>query len=126
MKCLAEGQYFGLIMMKGCQLDGILIGLSTRVAKKETIVIVTRESAQLISQLLLQAILYRVGVETQLTHLLADLFHIVRMGMADRDDSMAAIEVEILGASSIIHIVSLTTNGLYGIEWIYIEEIHTN
>ena len=46
--------------------------------------------------------------------------------MADRDYGMASIEVKIFGASSIVYVVTLAAHGLYGIEGIYVEEIHAN
>jgi hypothetical protein len=35
--------------------------------------------------------------------------------MADRDDGMATIQVEVFGASGIVYVVALATHGLYRI-----------
>jgi len=48
----------------------------------------------------------------------------VRMGVPYGDDGMAAIEVQILGALGIVNVAALAAHGLYGIEGIYVEEIH--
>lgn len=124
MESFTESQHLGLIVMKRGKFDGILIGLGTRVAEEEPIVFVTREAAKLFGQLLLQAVLYRVGVKAKLSNLLANHLYIVGVSMADRDYGMASVEIKIPGASGIVYVVAHATHGLYRIKRIYVEEIH--
>ena len=85
-------------VVEGGQLQRILVGFRAAVDEEQLIVVVAARLAQPFGQLHLQFVDDRVGVEAQHGHLLADHLHIVRMGMADGDDGMAAVEVEVLGA----------------------------
>ena len=82
--------------MEAGQLERILISLGTAVDEKQLVVIVAADLAESLGQLLLQAVDDAVGVEAELRELFAYAFRIVRMAMADADDGMATIEVEIL------------------------------
>jgi len=44
--------------------------------------------------------------------------------MADRDDGMAAVEVEVFGACRVVDEAAFAPDGLYGIERIYVEKFH--
>ena len=82
--------------MEGRQLEGVLVGLGPAVAQEQVIVRVLADAAQLFGQCVLQAVLDGIGIEAQLGNLIGDGLYIMRMAMADTDDGMPAIEVQIL------------------------------
>ena len=78
------------------ELQRILVGLRTTVDQEEAVVLITADFSEALSELLLQGVDDTIGVESNLLHLIVDSLHIMRMTMAYADDSMAAIEVQIL------------------------------
>ena len=78
------------------KLQRILVGLSTTVDQEELIVVVAADLAQPLGKLALEHVDDAVGVETKLIELLGEHADIVGVAVADADDSMSAVEVEIL------------------------------
>ena len=66
--------------------------------------------AKFLCQFLLNANGYRVRIKPDIVKLLIHALHIMRMRMADGNDCMTPVKIEVFGAVSIIHIMSF---GLY-------------
>jgi hypothetical protein len=69
----------------------------------------------------LQGIHDRVAVEPYLLHLTADGLHVVWVAVADADDGMTAVEVEIFIAFSVEDMASAATHDVYVEEGVNVE-----
>ena len=105
-----HGQHTLAARRERSQLQGVLVGLGAAVAEEERIVVISRQFAQLVRQLLLQGVDDGIRIEPDLRELRRDHLHIVRMGVTYRDDGMAAVEIEILDTVAIPQICPM---GLY-------------
>ena len=94
------------------EFQTVLVGFGARVDKKQLVVVVTADASQSVGQLLLERVDDRVGVETQARSLLCQALDIVRMAVADADDSVAAVQVEILLALVVPHLASLALDNV--------------
>ena len=83
---------------KRCELQGVLIGLSPGVAKKQGIVVVAGSLSKLFSKLRLKGIDHGVGIKSKPPCLTGYSLHIAGMGMAYRYDGMASVKIEIVSA----------------------------
>ena len=109
---------------KRCQLQGILIGLSTAIAEEELIVRIARQLAQLLGQLNLQAIHHSIRVEANLRELVGDFLDIMGVSVTNRNHSVTTIEVEVLHTILIPQIGSLGLHRLHIEQRIYIKKFH--
>src|SRR6185312_13284284 len=96
MEGLAEGDYLFAAGMKGGQLECVLVCFGPGITKKYLVVRAAADLAELIGQLFLQGNADRIAIETDLIQLVGDALYVMRMGMADGNDGMAAIEIQIL------------------------------
>ena len=94
---------------------GVLVRLRSRVAEEEAVIVVARCAAQFFGQGGLERVLDRVGIESQPCGLLREGPYVVGLRMADRDDGMAAVEVEVFGACRVVDEAAFAPDGLYGI-----------
>jgi hypothetical protein len=124
VKSLFKGNYTLFAVLERRELKSVLICLGTRVYKKEVVILVTAYSAQFGSNTLLQRIDDGIGVETKRCNLTAYHIDITGMGMANGDNGMPAIEVEILVALVVPHLAALTLDDIDIEERIYIVQIH--
>ena len=107
--------------MEGGQLQGVLVGFGTAVDEEERVVFVAAGLAQAFGHLLLELVDDGVGVEAQGGYLVADHLHVVRMGVADGDDGMAAVEVEVLRTVLVPHVAAFPFDDVDVEEGIYVE-----
>ena len=121
---LGKGQHLRAAGVERSQFQGVLVRLGSRVAEEEAVIVVARCAAQFFGQGGLERVLDRVGIEPQPCGLLREGPYIVGLRMADRDDGMAAVEVEVFGACRVVDEAALAPDGLYGIERIYVEKFH--
>ena len=63
-------------------------------------------------------------LESQCGHLLADHLHIMRMRVADGDDCMATIQVEILRIVLVPHVAAFSFDDVDVKEGVYVEKFH--
>ena len=124
VKSLLQGKHTGTTIVEGRELQCILVSLSTRVDKEQTIVLIAASLTQALCKLLLQRVLYRVAIEAQLSHLAADSLYIMWMSVTNADYGVSAIQVQILLSLTIPHMTTLATFYGYIKEWIYIKQIH--
>jgi len=106
------------------ELECVLIGFGPRVAEEEAVVGIARYASQLLGQTGLERVFHRIGVEAQTRDLLRDGPHVVRVGMADRDHGVSAVEVEVLRAGRIIDETAPAAYRFDGVEGIYVEKFH--
>ena len=95
VKRASKRHHAGFAGVEGGQLQRILIGLSPRVAQKQRVILVARYLTQLVGQLRLNRNLHRVGVETDVLQLLRQALYVVRVAMADRNNGVAAVEIQV-------------------------------
>ena len=108
----AEGQHLGPPRVERRQFQSVFIGFGARVAEEKPVVVVTRQCSQPLGQRVLQRVFHRIGVESQPCGLLRDHPHVMRMRMADRNDGMAAVEVEVLRACGIVDVAAAAAHRL--------------
>ena len=108
-------------VVEGGQLEGVLVGFGTAVDEEERVVFVAAGLAQSFGHLLLELVDDGVGVEAQGGYLVADHLHVVRMGVADGDDGMAAVEVEVLRTVLVPHVAAFPFDDVDVEQRIYIE-----
>ena len=96
MEGVARRQHARPAVVEAGQLECILIGLGAAVDEEELVVVVAADLTQSLGQLLLQAVDDAVGIEAKLIELLRNALCIVGMAVADADDGVATVEVEIL------------------------------
>ena len=110
--------------MEGGQLQRVLIGLGTAVDQEQAVVLVAACLAQALGQLLLKLIDDGVTVKAKLFHLTAHGLHIVWMSVADADDGMTSIKIQILSALVVPHAATLATHDIDGEKGIDVEKCH--
>ena len=66
----------------------------------------------------------RIGIETDMLQLVDHFFHVVRMGMADRDDGMSAVHIEITGSLVVPHVRALGPDDIDIPQRVNFEQIH--
>ena len=111
-------------VVEGGQFQRVLVGFGAAVDEEQLIVVVAADLAQAFGQLLLQLVDDRVGVEAQRGHLLADHLHVVRVGMADGDDGVAAIEVKVFSALFVPYVAAFAPHDVDVEQGIYVKEFH--
>ena len=88
------------------------------------IIFITDYLEQTLSEFHLQIVDDRVGIETQVVQLVGEHLHIVRMGMGDADNGMAAIEVEVFLTLVVPYLAALTFYNINIEERIYGVKFH--
>ena len=121
MESLLSGEHAAASRMERGEFEGILVGFSTTVDEEQLIVIVAAEAAEPFCQLLLQTINNRIAVEAQLTDLTADSLNIMRMSMANGDDGMTAIKVQIFFTILVPDATTFAAHNVDGKEGIDVE-----
>ena len=101
--------------MERGEFYSVLVGFRTGVAEKERIVVVAGGFSEFVCELLLQAVLYRVGVESEARNLIGDRFYIRRMCMTDGDRGMTAVKVEIFRAVGGVYVTSTSAHRFDGV-----------
>ena len=94
------------------ELEGILVGFGATVDQKELIIVVAADLAQPLGKLALEQVDDTVGVEAKLVELLGEHVDIMGMAVADADDSMSAVEVEILLTFVVPHMDALALDNV--------------
>ena len=121
MKRVRKRNDFFLPCMERCQFQRIFIGLGTGIDQEETVIVISRRTAELIGQFDLQGIDYRIGIKRKLIELFRQLFHIIRMGMTYRNYGMTAVKVEILVSFIVIHMTTFSPDDIDIEKRIYIK-----
>ena len=103
------------------QFQRVFVGLGPRVDEEEGIVVIPRQGAQLVGQLLLQAVDHRVGVEDEFFSLFGNSVHVVGVRMADGDDGVAAVQVEVFGPVGVVGVAPFSRYDFQIEQRIYIE-----
>jgi len=116
-----EGQHFGAARLERRQLECVFVGLGARIAEEKAVVAVTRCAAKFFGQRGLKRVFDRIGVESQPGGLLRDRLHVVGLGVADRDDGVSAVKVEVLGACGVVDEAAFAAHRLDGVEGVYVE-----
>ena len=124
MKGFFGGKYARAAVIEGCELESILIGLGTRVDKKQTVVFVSANLAQSLGQLALQGVDDGVAIKAQLIQLARNGLHVMRMAMPYANDGVAAIEVEIFLPIGVPYAAVTAAIDGYVHQRIHIKEIH--
>ena len=96
MECFRKSHDLLPAIVKGSQLQGILIGLSSRIAKEELIVFPAGDLSQFGGQLLLEGDADGIGIEPYFIQLVGEAADVVRMGMADGYYCMTTVQVQVL------------------------------
>ena len=96
MKAPAEGNNLFAAVVEAGQLQGILIGLRPGITEEELIVGPAGYFTQLVGEFHLQRDMDGIGIKTDFIQLFGDTLHIMRMGMTDRNNGMAAVQIQIL------------------------------
>ena len=96
MERLLCREHTGATIVEGCQLQSIFIGFCATVDEEQGIVFVPGNLAQTLSNLLLQTVDDRVGIESQRVQLLGHHLHVVRMAVANGNHGMATIQIQVL------------------------------
>jgi len=73
----------------------VLVCLSTAVDEEKAVVLVSAGFAEALRELALQGVLHGVAVETECLQLPRHGLYVVGMAMADADDGMAAVKIEV-------------------------------
>ena len=68
--------------------------------------------------------MHGVGAEAQLRHLLLHFAYVVRMAVANADDGMAAVEVEVGLAFAVPHLAALAFHNFNVEKGIYGKKVH--
>ena len=109
---LVGGEHADIAGLERSQLQGVLVCFGTAVHKEQLVVVVARDFSQSLSQLLLQGVDDGIAVESQLVDLLGDGLDVVRMRVADADDGMSAIEIEVLLPFVVVDVAALAFNDI--------------
>ena len=121
MESSAKGEDLGSARMEGSQFEGVLVGFGPAVAEEKMILGIAADLSQFLGQGVLEAILDRVGIEAQLGNLLGDGLYIMRMAVANTDDGVSAIKVQVLLTLSVPQFGATTAYGLNVPPFIYVE-----
>ena len=108
-----ESYHTALACMERCEFESVLVALSTRVIQEEGVVLVARDTAQTLCQLLLERVLNRIGVEANLAELVREHLHIVWMSVTDTDNGVTAIEVKVLLPLVVLDATALSLDGCH-------------
>ena len=100
------------------------VEMLTRVDEEELIIFITASLAQTLSEFHLQLVDDRVGIETQIVQLVGEHLYIVRMAMADADNGMTAIKVEIFLTLVVPYLAALTFYNINIEKRIYVVKFH--
>jgi hypothetical protein len=111
-----ESNHTALARMERSEFESVLVALCTGVVEEEGVVLVARDTAQTLCQLLLERVLNRIGVEANLAELVREHLHIVWMSVTDTDNGVTAIEVKILLAFVVPNATALC------LDWRHIKE----
>ena len=122
---LAGSEHAGASGLERCQLERVLIGFGARVDKEEAVVVIPAGFAETLGELLLQSVDDRVAVEPQPVELGCHHLHVVWVAVADADDGMATIEVEILLSLVVPDMTATAFDDVHVREGIYIKQIHS-
>ena len=109
---------------EGSELHRIFVGLGSRIAQEKLVIPLAGQFAQLRGQLALLIDDDRIGIETDMLQLVDHFFHVVRMGMADRDDGMSAVHIEITGSLVVPHVRALGPDDIDIPQRVNFEQIH--
>ena len=118
---LTRQDALGRGILERCQLQGILVGLSSAVDEKQLIVFITTDLAQSLCQLLLQLVDHRIGIKTNLPQLFRHLLDIVRVGMSNRNHCVTTIKVKILLSLVVPYFTTLSLHDVDVEQGIYVE-----
>ena len=110
--------------VEGRQLQRILVGLGPRVAQKQRVILIARHLAQLVRQLRLKGNLHRVGVEADVLQLLGEALHVVRVAVADGNNGVATVEIQVFLTLVIPQLRAERSNGRDVDERINVEKLH--
>ena len=122
---LGEGHHARPSVVERGELECILVGLRSGIDEEEAVVFVAGRLAESLGKLALQQVDDGVGVETQHARLAAHCLHIVRVGVTDGDDGMAAVEVQVLRAPVVPDTAALALDDVDVKQGIYVEQIHS-
>src|SRR5690554_4401617 len=121
MKGFFESQYATFPGMKGGQLYGDIIGFCARITQKQPIVFQSAYLPKFPRQLLLQRVLYRVGIESDAFYLLRKSSDVMGVTVAYTDHGVAAIQIEVTGSLVVPHITAFGFYGSHGHQGINIK-----
>jgi hypothetical protein len=121
VKSLLAREYTSVACFKGCQFQGVLVGLGAAVNQKQLVVVVATDLTQTLCQLYLQLVDHRVGIESHLTELLCHFLLVVRMGVPYTDHGVTTIEVKIFLTFVVPYFATLALYDVYVEERIYVE-----
>ena len=124
VESFAEGQDLRAPRLERGQLQGVLVGFGARVAEEKPVVVAARQPSEAVGQPLLERVLHRIGVEAQPGDLPLYGVDVVRMGVADRDHGVPAVEIEVLGAGRVVDEAASAPDRFDRIERIYVEQFH--
>ena len=117
----AEGEDLGTAGVERRQFQRVLVGLRPAVAQEEVEGVIAADLSEFLGQGVLQAVLHGIGVETQLSDLLPDRRHVMRVAVPDADHGVAAVQVQVLLAVGIPQRGTLPAHGLDVPPFVYIE-----
>ena len=117
----AEGEDLGTAGVERRQFQRVLVGLRPAVAQEEVEGVIAADLSEFLGQGVLQAVLHGIGVETQLSDLLPDRRHVMRVAVPDADHGVAAVQVQVLLAFGIPQRGTLPAHGLDVPPFVYIE-----
>src|SRR6185437_14186384 len=96
MEGFAEGDDLFPAGVEGGELEGVLICLGSGIAEEQLVIGAAADLSQFVGELLLQRDADGIAVKTYFAELIGDALYIMRVCMTDRNDGMAAIEIEVL------------------------------
>ena len=106
------------------QFQCVFIRLGSRVTQEQLVIAFARQAAEFFGQLLLLRNDYGIGIKSYIFQLIGHHLHIMRMGVADRDHGVSAVEVEVFRAGRIIDETAPAAYRFDGVEGIYVEKFH--
>ena len=121
MEGFLERQHTGAAIAERCQLEGVFVGLGTAVDEEQLVVVVAADASQPAGQLGLQRVDHGVGVEPDALQLLRHPLDVVRMRVSYRDDSVPAVEVEVLLTLVVPDFTALSFHDVHVEQGIYIK-----
>ena len=124
MECLLSREHSGASVGERSQLQRVLIGLGSAIDEEQLVVVVAADAPEPFSQFHLQFVLHGVAIEPQQVGLFRQFFDIMRVAVADRDNGVATIEVEILLPFVVPHVAALALHDVHVEERINIKQFH--
>ena len=113
MEAAMESYHTALAGMERGEFESILIALCTGVVKEKGVILVARDTAQTLCQLLLERVLNRIGVEANLAELVREHLHIVWMSVTDTDHGVTAIEVKVFLTLIVPNATAISLDGCH-------------